>query len=135
MVPDDKTADSEKIIRLLKKINRDWVKGRARELKEHFHEDMVIVHPHFQGRSEGRQACVEGYEDFISRAEVRQYSETDFALDLWGDTAVVSYKFDISYVMKGKSYRESGHDLFVFTRLRGKWLALWRTLILPPPGE
>ncbi|MBN2289905.1 MAG: nuclear transport factor 2 family protein, partial [Candidatus Glassbacteria bacterium] len=120
------------IIRLLQKINRAWVEGRPEELGEYFHEKAVIVHPGFQGRSEGREACVSGYRDFISRAEVREYRETGFAVDLWGDTAVASYQFEIAYAMGGKEYRESGRDLFVFTREGGRWLAAWRTLFPTP---
>jgi hypothetical protein len=38
----------------------------------------------------------------------------------------------MAYEMRGEVHKDSGYDLFVFSREKGKWLAVWRT-ILPVP--
>jgi hypothetical protein len=39
----------------------------------------------------------------------------------------------MAWAMGGQSFREAGHDLFVFARENGAWLAVWRTLV--PDGQ
>ena len=46
-----------------------------------------------------------------------------------GDTAVAVYAWKMTYEMGGEEYRETGHDLFVFTRAGGNWLAVWRAIL------
>lgn len=74
---------------------------------------MVIFGPDFRVRGEGREACVKSYEDFASQATVDEFKETDMVIDLWGDTAVVTYRFKVSYKINGQKNRDSGRDLFV----------------------
>lgn len=124
----------EQIRRILKKINDAWVTGHPEALEDYFHQDMVIVRPGFGARGTGRRACVESYREFISHATIHQFKESDHHIDLWGDTAVVTYRFQLEYQMAGEEHRDSGVDLFVFTREKGRWLAVWRT-ILPLPDR
>jgi ketosteroid isomerase-like protein len=124
--------DRERIRGLLKSINEAWVQGRAEELAEYFHADMVIVAPGFQGVEKGRAACINSYRDFVSQAKVHEYTESDATVDVWGDTGVATYRFHIVYDMGGATYRESGWDIFVFGREGGTWRAVWRTLVVAP---
>ena len=123
----------EEIQQLLKNINAAWVKGRSEDLEEYFHEDMVIFDPGFGRRGIGKKACVESYKDFTSHATIHEFTESDPAIDIWGDTAVAIYKFEINYKTNGEDHRDFGQDLFVFIRERGKWRAVWR-VIIPLPG-
>ena len=50
-------------------------------------------------------------------------------IDVWGNTAVATYRYEIAYEMGGQLYQEMGQDLFVFVRDGGRWRAVWRTLI------
>jgi uncharacterized protein (TIGR02246 family) len=122
-------SDHEAIRLLVKKINEAWVGGRPETLAEYFHPDMVIVAPRFQGVETGRDACVKSYADFVGQARVHEYLEGAPSIDVWNDTAVATYRYDITYEMDSTVFRESGWDLFVFSRDRGRWLAVWRTLI------
>jgi len=123
----------EEIQQLLKNINAAWVKGRSEDLEEYFHEDMVIFDLGFGRRGIGKKACVESYKDFTSHATIHEFKESDPAIDIWGDTAVAIYKFEIDYETNGEDHRDFGQDLFVFIRERGKWRAVWR-VIIPLPG-
>jgi ketosteroid isomerase-like protein len=128
----DAERDREEITRILKEINRAWTRGRADELDQYFHEDMIIAQPGFGVRGEGKNACVVSYREFAGMASIQDLKESQYVVLVWGDTAVASYKFEIEYELDGQAHQDSGYDLFVFTRQDGTWLAAWRT-ILPVP--
>ena len=128
----DAERDREEITRILKEINRAWTSGKAGELDQYFHEDMIIAQPDFGVRGEGKNACVNSYREFAGMANIQGFKESDHVVLVWGDTAVASYKFEIEYELDGQAHQDSGYDLFVFARQDGTWLAAWRT-ILPVP--
>jgi hypothetical protein len=119
----------EEIKQILKKINEAWVSGHPEKLQDYFHADMVVAQLGIGRVGIGRQACIQSYKDFVSRAIVREVKESDHSIDVWGDTAVASYTYEIDYEMNGKEHSDSGQDVFVFIRDKGKWLAVWRTLV------
>lgn len=122
---------SDELVEFARKLNRAWMHERHDELLSMLHEDMVIVAPDFRVPASGREACARSYADFTAQAEVVELKEYGFWSRLWGDTAIVSYRFEITYTMEGKEHRDAGRDLFLLVRREGVWLAAWRTL-LPP---
>jgi len=121
----------ERLEELVREINRLWVGGNPGRLGEYFHANMIMLAPDLKVIGRGKEECVKGYEDFCQQARVANFEELKFAVDIWGDTASVSYDFDISYEMEGKNYHDTGRDLFIFSRegTHGKWLAVWRILV------
>ncbi|MDY6833480.1 MAG: nuclear transport factor 2 family protein [Chloroflexota bacterium] len=115
----------EEILQLMKNINDAWVRGRSEELEEYFHEDIV-----FQGRTKGRRPCVDSYREFTDHATIREFKESDFSINIWGNTAVVTYDFKISYIMDAWNYQDSGQDSFVFIWEGDRWRAVWRMVVL-----
>jgi len=116
---------------VVRDINQAWRTGDATGIGELFHPDAVIVHPGFEGRTEGREDCILSYLDFASQADIRRLEEFDPQVDVVDDTAVVSYAFEIDYEMNGQAFSDSGTDLFVLSRSReGQWQAVWRTLLM-----
>ncbi len=126
---DTAESDTEEIAGVLRAINEAWTSGNAEAMRQHLHERIVMAQPGFEERLVGRQACIEGYEDFARQASIGSYAQTQTTIDITGDTAVASCRFAIDYAMGGKEYHEIGHDLFVFARSAGRWRAVWRTLI------
>lgn len=123
-------GDPLDVIRLL---NQAWRTGEVDAIDDLFHPDAVIVHPGWEGRTEGREACVQSYLDFAMQATVHRLEEFDTEVDVVNDTAVVSYGFELDYEMNGAPLSDSGTDLFVLTRGRGgHWQVMWRTLIMDP---
>lgn len=122
---------SKKLEDLVREINRLWVGGNAEKLGEYFHEDMIMVSPDLKVIGKGREECVKGYIDFCQQARIANFEESKFAVDIWGNTASVSYDFDISYEMEGKNYNDTGRDLFIFSCVEtgGRWMAVWRILV------
>jgi ketosteroid isomerase-like protein len=132
-VSGDESARAE-IIATIGRINRAWRTGRVEEMVDAFHDDVVVVQPGFGTRVSGREACVGSYAEFAAAARVLAYDESEHAVDVWGDTAVATYRFRIEYEIEGKSYLEAGHDLLVFIRASDGWRVVWRTLA-PVPAE
>jgi hypothetical protein len=124
--------DHEDLRRLLKRINDAWRQGRAGELGEYFHEDMVIVGPGLQPLGKGREVCVKSYQDFAQSATILDYKDSDPAIEVWGDTAVASFGWEITYEMKSQTSRDVGQDLFVFRRENHTWRAVWRAVLFSP---
>ncbi len=118
-----------KILNNLRKMNELWKDGRIDELGIFFHENVVIVHPGFSGRAEGKEVILQSFRDFISKAEILKMKESDFSIDLWEDTAVASYMYQMDWRMGGKEFSETGHDLYTFIKENGNWVVVWRTLI------
>ncbi|HSB09139.1 MAG TPA: nuclear transport factor 2 family protein [Blastocatellia bacterium] len=115
---------------LVQRMNEAWVKGHPEELASFFSEDIVMVHPDFAQRTEGRDACVASYADFCTQADIQDFKLGDLAIDVSGDTAVATYSYDIAYEMGGERFNDKGRDVFVFSRSSGKWQAVWRTMII-----
>jgi ketosteroid isomerase-like protein len=129
-IPDDHAA----IRAILAGIAAAWRGGRFEDLRAYFSEDMVIVPPGFASRVEGREACLASYRDFVNYATITEYRESEPTIDVRGEAAVATFGWEMAWEVGGRPSRESGHDLFVFAREDGRWLAVYRTLI-PAPGE
>jgi uncharacterized protein (TIGR02246 family) len=121
----------DEIRELIKRLNDAWVLGQPGELAQFFREDIVMVRPDFTQRTEGRDACVASYEEFCKQAAILDFKLLEPIIDVFGDTAVASYAYEISYEMGGERFKDSGRDLFVFIRQDNKWQAVWRTMIIP----
>lgn len=120
--------DAEVIRGILEEINTAWTAGRAADLAPYFHPDIVLVAPGFAQRTAGRDACIQSFADFSQNATVQDFTTADFFIDHWGDTAVATYRYDITYTMKDTQFHDTGTDLYVFQRNGGGWQAVWRTM-------
>lgn len=127
---EDRAAISE----LVKKINGAWRSHQTGALDELFHEDMAIVGPGFVPFAKGRRACVASYEDFLRSAVVHDYSETAPQVEIWGDTAMATYGWEMTYALEGQTHKETGHDAIFFARSGGRWRAVWRAMMPSPPA-
>jgi uncharacterized protein (TIGR02246 family) len=123
--------DRESVAAAMERINRAWLERRPADLLALFHPDLTMALPGFAGRVEGRQTLVAGFEDFCAHATVEDYRESDQQVDVVGDTAVVSFDYQMVYERAGQRYRTTGRDLWVFARQGSGWLAVWRTMLNP----
>ncbi len=126
-------SDQEQVRLLLQRINDAWLQGPVEQipqkLEDCFHHQMVIRGPDFQELGRGKAACAKSYQDFLNQAKVHRCQLAEPHSDVAGDTAVAACAWEMTYELNGQTYTESGHDLFVFTRDQGRWLAVWRTLL------
>lgn len=132
MTSSDATIDADEIWDLVQRMNDAWAKpGGPEELASFFREDIVMVHPDFTYRTEGRDACVASYEDFCRQAEIRDFKINNPGIHVFGNTAIATYSYEIAYEMGGERFNDTGRDIFVFVRENDRWRAVWRTMIIP----
>jgi ketosteroid isomerase-like protein len=106
----------------LQSLNRAWTTGHCDELKEYFHEKMVAITPTDRLRREGRQACIDGWAGFVAAtSKIHYWKEIDHQINLYGNTAIVTYYFDMSFDMGGKTIVSTGRDMLVFVKEGGRW--------------
>ena len=110
-------------------INEASRKGDIEALKSFCHKDVVIVPPGFVQRAEGRDTYLKSVEDFCATGTFLEYKELSMKIDVFGDVAVVYYRYETKWEMEGKTFSEKGNDVMVLGRNEGKWLLIWRTLI------
>jgi len=126
--------DEELVRALVGRINDAWLKGRPEDIPASldgcFHERMTIRGPDFQNMANGKEACIRSYADFLKQASVRDCTLSDPDIQVVGDTAVAVYAWNMTYELSDQEYRETGRDVFVFTRDGDRWLAVWRVLLL-----
>jgi hypothetical protein len=53
--------------------------------------------PDFAGRIQGREEFLAGFHDFCQNAAIQQYQEHDRQVDVAGDTAVVTFRYEMVY--------------------------------------
>jgi hypothetical protein len=128
------TDDDHAAIRdLLARLTDAWRGRRYDEIGPLLDERVVFVTPSFIARSEGRDACIYSYRQFVEAATIHHYAESNHSIDVWGDTAVASYRFDIEWQMNGPRTRQWGFDVFTLVRRDGAWRIAWRLLVEPSP--
>lgn len=126
---ENQTSDVERVKNLLHLINNAWREGHTDDLSTLLHPDIVMVFPNFSGRSSGSSAMLAGFKDFCENAHVHEYAESNFQIDVIGNSAVASFSFDMIYERDGSKYRSTGRDLWVFSKNDLEWKATWRTML------
>jgi hypothetical protein len=127
------TEGMDEIRRLLVRINDAWLKGTPENivpaLSECFHEEVVMRGHGLAEVGRGREACAKSYEDFVRSATIRDWTMSEPAIDVWGDTATATYSWELAYEMNSQTYHDTGHDIFVFGREQGRWFVVSRLLL------
>ena len=105
------------------------MRGRTDDLSRILDDQVVMVFPGFGRRVQGRDAMIGGFQDFTANAEVHEHRETDQQIDVIGDAAVASYRFELIYTRDDIIHRSAGRDLWIFHRTADGWKAVWRTML------
>jgi prepilin-type processing-associated H-X9-DG protein len=119
----------ESVALTMRRINRAWLDGHVEDLVPLVHPEIVMVFPGFTARMQGREEFAGGFRDFCHNARVYQFREHDHQVDVAGDTAVVTFRYDMLYERSGGRYRAAGRDLWVFQQQGSGWIAVWRTML------
>lgn len=114
----------QEVWQTLRALNDAWTKGNPSDLKNYFHKNMVAITAMDRERREGRDACFAGWNSFAKAARIHFWKELDPKIQMYGNTAVVTYYFDMSFDMGGQTINLDGRDMFVFVKEDGKWWAV-----------
>jgi len=113
----------------MQRINRAWLDGDVEALGGMVDTDIIMVFPGFSGRTEGREQFLAGFKDFCENARVHEFQDHDYETDVFGDTAIVTFPYEMIYERSGERYRARGRDLWVFRDQDGRWTAVWRAML------
>jgi ketosteroid isomerase-like protein len=119
----------ERAAATMRRINQAWLDGRVEDLAQWVHPEIVMVFPDFSGRIQGRDPLLAGFHDFCRNATIHEFHEHDQHVDVAGDTAVVTFRYEMVYERSAERYRATGRDLWVFQSRDGEWRAVWRTML------
>jgi hypothetical protein len=119
---DDPTK--QEVWQTLRALNDAWTKGKPHDLKNYFHHDMVAITATDRERLEGREACFNAWNNFVQAARIHHWKELEPRIQIYADTAVVTYYFDMAFDMGGQTVKLGGRDMFVFVKEGGKWWAV-----------
>ena len=115
---------------IVAQINSAWLAGRFDELRDYFHPDVVLAQPGLAKRSVGREALIASYRDFVDSATIHSFAPGEVQVDGSGDSAVTTMPWEMDYTMEGQRYQERGWDLLVFGKREGRWVVVWRTVVV-----
>jgi hypothetical protein len=112
----------------LSEINKAWRAGNPKEMAPYLHPEIVMKFPGFKGEIIGRENFLSGFVEFCTNAKVLEYSESDEQINIIDNCAIISFQFEMLYERTSYRERSEGRDLWIFNRIPGKWLAVWRTM-------
>ena len=115
---------------IVTRINSAWLAGRFDELRDYFHPDVVLAQPGFAKRTVGREALIASYRDFVNSATIHSFTPGEVQIDDSGDSAVTTMPWEMDYTIEGRRYHERGWDLLVFGKREGRWVVVWRTVVV-----
>lgn len=124
MTPSFQNSEEQEVWESLRGLNDAWTKGNGEKLADYFHRDMVAITPTDQYRREGREECVAGWLGFLAVAKVHRWEEVDPKIQVYGNTAIVTYYFDMAFETGGQMVKMGGRDMFVFVKEDGRWWAV-----------
>jgi hypothetical protein len=114
----------EEIWNWVLEMNRKWTEEKkAEELKNYFHKNMVAITPTDSKIIEGGEKCVAGWKNFADNSVIHFWRELEPKIQVYGEGkfAVVSYYFEMSYDMNGKTTDMKGRDMLALVKENGKW--------------
>lgn len=115
-----KTMENE-ALDFVKALKEAWTKGgNVERLKEYFHPAMAALTATDREILEGRNACFESWRKFAQTAKIRRWNELQPQVRLFGDAAVATCYFDMSFDMDGNMIDLDGRDMFVPVREKGR---------------
>lgn len=124
MNPNFDTPDQQAIWRTVRAMNDAWTKGNPDDLVNFFHPNMVAITATDRLRRLGQAECLAGWKSFAKATTIHHWTETEPLIQVYGESAVVSYYFDMAFTMNGQRIQMGGRDLFFFVREHGRWWAV-----------
>lgn len=123
------TLAAHEIRDVIDNINRIWLQGDPEDLRRYFHPDVVIQPPGDTPRVYGMDACVASYAEFRREARIQRFTPGDAEIDVFGDTAVATYRYEIVYELQQQKFDELAGELLVLLRSGDGWRIVWRTML------
>lgn len=92
-----------------------------------FADDVVGIHPDLDGSVRGRAAMVQSFVDYVAQVKTHHFDEQERSVEVLGDLAVATYRFEVRYEVGGQVHDERGQEVLVLRRRDETWQVVWRT--------
>lgn len=112
----------QEIWNTIRALNDAWTCGNPDDLKNYFHSRMVAFTASDCFYRKGQHSCLNGWKGFAQMAEIHSWVENDPIIEVYGESAVVAYYYDMSCTINGMPYQFTGRDMFFLVRESGLWL-------------
>jgi ketosteroid isomerase-like protein len=116
-------------ISFVESLDRCWLQGRLQDLSAFLAEDVIFVAPGGTPRIAGLVQVIESYRPFTSQAQVRRFQTSDHFVTWRGDTAVVEYAWQMTWVAAEAEHNDMRRDVLVLAWRDENWRVVWRTQI------
>ncbi|TAM84758.1 MAG: nuclear transport factor 2 family protein [Acidobacteria bacterium] len=113
----------------MRQINRAWLDGKVEDLAPRLHSDIVMVLRGWTGRVRGKQGFLAGFREFLQSSRIHEFNEQDIQVDVAGNAAVVTFRYEMVYERSNARFRSTGRDLWVLQHQGNSWIAVWRTML------
>lgn len=77
-------------------INSAWRERRFEDLAAFLDENVVMKGPAFKEFARGKRALVDSYVQFMALSRVTEFTESNHAIEDWGDTAAIYYDWTMT---------------------------------------
>ena len=121
--------NDDEFISFVERLDGCWMQGRWQDLDQFLDEDVVFVAPGGKSRGEGIAQAIDGYRQFTSHARIDRFQTNDYVVTQRGDTAIVEYTWQMTWVSGGADHNETGREVLVLARRDDHWRVVWRTQI------
>ena len=107
--------------KFIRALNDAWTKEKGERLSEYFHPRMVAITPVDKFRLKSASQCIAGWQGFAQASTIHSWREDDPDIELFGDTAVVTYYYAMDVTMGTNRMNLSGRDMLVVKKEDGRW--------------
>lgn len=129
MNPINELSEAERTVwHTMESINNAWVNEDISTMAPLLHKDICMVLPDRVGLAKGRKVLIESFSQFINSVDIHQFNVDEKSIQIIGNTAVVRYRYTLSYTMEEHQITDTGWDMFVFEKNDDTWIAVWRTM-------
>jgi len=118
---------TREIENFIERLNDCWLNDKLENMDMFFHKQVVMLQPGTNKKMIGRETMIESYREFVDSSEVSDFRTKDMAIDVFEDTAIIFYTFEIKYRVETTNYDESGSEILVLNRHNDRWVIVWRT--------
>jgi ketosteroid isomerase-like protein len=110
-------GEADVLFAKVRKIHEAWVAGNtAALLKMSNKSGVFLIGDYSPFYVSGIDDVKEHFADFYKTSSVNFVHEMDLTVRIWGDTAAVSFSFDLDYTINGINRRSPGRGVYTFAR-------------------
>lgn len=123
------TGIVEDLTAWLVRYDSAWINARWQALSALLDADVVMVAPGFGQTLEGKEAVLRSFQHFAHHATVRNYKRSRLQCWGWGDTAVATFEWSMTWQAGDAEQVQTGREVLTLVSRDGDWRLAWRTML------